>query len=405
MSETTSPSSVIKHLVISSGGPCGYLMYGAAKLLEKNNIWKHENIKSIYGCSIGTWLSIPIALKYDWDTLDTYYIKRPFEKIFFPKSLFDNKLNQAMKIIMDKGFMSFEQFKETLRPLLVAKDLSINVSMREFYEKTGVELHFFTTEVNRFKYIDISYKTHPDLPLVEASYMSCSIPYFAQPIIRDGCCFIDGAFMSAYPLNECIRGQGCSVDEVLGFNILWEKTDQEITKDTGVFGYIFALTTQLSYYLSDKMGELTVKIPNQVLCSPDLCRNAKDWISWIKDENFRRILIERGETYGKIFLSYKQATATLAAAHSSSSTYISTSTSSTNNGEDHCDREDIRMPVTPLSLPITTNEVASLHFDESIDYSSINDANNTSNIINTLIESERNSEEGENSSECISGNE
>ena len=81
------------------------------------------------------------------------------------------------------------------------------------------------------------------------------------------------------------------------------------------------------------------------------------------------------------------------------------SNSSIHNGEYDCDQEDIRMPGTPLTLPIITNEVASLHFDESIDYSSINDANNTSNIINTLIESERNSEEGEIRSECISGNE
>ena len=71
----------IKHLVFSGGGPAGLLTYGAAKYLAQKGFWTLSDIKSIYGCSIGAYMGIIISLNYEWDWLDDYFIKRPWEKI------------------------------------------------------------------------------------------------------------------------------------------------------------------------------------------------------------------------------------------------------------------------------------------------------------------------------------
>ena len=39
---------VIKHLVLSGGGPTGFLTYGAARFLSKEGFWDISNIESIY---------------------------------------------------------------------------------------------------------------------------------------------------------------------------------------------------------------------------------------------------------------------------------------------------------------------------------------------------------------------
>ena len=48
---------MIKHIVINGGGPSGLLSYGALKYLFENDFVNIENIKSIYGTSIGEYLA------------------------------------------------------------------------------------------------------------------------------------------------------------------------------------------------------------------------------------------------------------------------------------------------------------------------------------------------------------
>ena len=40
-----------------------------------------DNITSMYGTSIGSWLAVCFSLNYDIQTLDDYIIKRPWDKI------------------------------------------------------------------------------------------------------------------------------------------------------------------------------------------------------------------------------------------------------------------------------------------------------------------------------------
>jgi predicted acylesterase/phospholipase RssA len=82
----TETEPAIKHIVISSGGPAGHMMYSILKTLNLNGVWNISDIKTIYGSSIGSFAAILIALKYEWEVMDDYLIKRPWEKIFFSSS-------------------------------------------------------------------------------------------------------------------------------------------------------------------------------------------------------------------------------------------------------------------------------------------------------------------------------
>ena len=73
---------MIQHIVINGGGPTGLISYGALKYLFKNDVVSISNIKSIYGTSIGGLFGVILSLKYDWDTLDDYILKRQKKKIF-----------------------------------------------------------------------------------------------------------------------------------------------------------------------------------------------------------------------------------------------------------------------------------------------------------------------------------
>ena len=49
-----------------------------------------------------------------------------------------------------------------LKPLLTAKDLTEEITLKEYYEYNQIDLHFFTVEMNSFQKIDVSHKTHPN---------------------------------------------------------------------------------------------------------------------------------------------------------------------------------------------------------------------------------------------------
>lgn len=315
-----SPEPPIKHLVVSSGGPAGHMMYSVLRKLNLDGFWDINNIKSIYGSSIGTFVAIILALRYDWSVMDDYLIKRPWEKIY-AVSTNDNdytstlasasstlcdaksKLDYVFKLYKNHGLYGLKEFTEMLRPALQGKDISVNVTLQEFYEKTGIEIHFIVTELNKFQTIDFNHKTHPTQQLVEACYMSCCYPFGFTPIYRNDCCYIDGGIINDYPVNECIRDQKCGLAEILGVKMLWERKPANLTEKSSVIQFISTFFNQIKGNLFENRP--TKAIPNEVVCVSKVF-SAQDWMNWMKDENYRRELVLRGETYANVFMSYRR---------------------------------------------------------------------------------------------------
>ena len=112
----------IKHLVFSGGGPAGLITYGAVKHLAKTGVWALHNIQSMYGCSIGAYIGICISLGYEWEWLDDYIIKRPWNKVIsITAQTFLDAYDQ-------KGLLGEKFLLESLKPLLEAKDLNVRLA-------------------------------------------------------------------------------------------------------------------------------------------------------------------------------------------------------------------------------------------------------------------------------------
>ena len=225
----------IRHLVIAGGGLTGFSYYGALKESCRQGEWKLSNIQSIYGCSYGAFLSVLIALGYDWDDIDNYLIKRPWQNVFKYDiySLFDS--------ITNKGFFSVKTFDSVMSPLLLGKDLDINITLGEFYQYTHIDIHMFTTDVHQFQQIDLSHKTHPDWRVIDAIYSSCAIPIIFAPLKQGYSYFYDGAFFSNYPVEECVKN-GAKPSEILGISGTFNTAEkQTITTDSSMLDCITVL--------------------------------------------------------------------------------------------------------------------------------------------------------------------
>jgi len=262
----------IKHLVISGGGVTGFSFYGILRETNKLGMWDIENIQTIYGTSIGSVLAVILALRYEWDVLDAYLIKRPWKDIF----KFD--LYSMIDVIEKKGIFNMKIIEEIFQPLFLAMNIPINITMKEFYERTRIEIHIYSTELNKMESVDFSYKTHPEWSVVHAVYCSCVIPLVFEPYIVEPLssveqhskesevtqCYVDGGFLMNYPVDKCIAETGAKLEEIMGINKLQNTSNIPIDKKSSIFDYVLiCLNRVFDIVLNNFQGLETTKIPQE----------------------------------------------------------------------------------------------------------------------------------------------
>ena len=286
----------IKHLVLSGGGPAGLITYGAARLLEKEGFWSLSDIKSIYGCSIGAYMGIIISLNYDWEWLDDYFIKRPWEKmITIDATTFFDAFDH-------KGLIGDTFIVESLKPLLEAKDLSLDITLKELYEFNHIDIHIYATNLNTsfMEKVDISHTTHPSMTVVKALCMSTAFPFIFKPICEDGDCFIDGGLLNIYPLNDCIANADADKEEILAFKNIWIIDDCKINVDSSLVDFFIILMRKMQKHIDSEIEQEDIK--NTVKCRVNNIDNIQSWVVALSTEDKRADLIEKGTVFGKEFL-------------------------------------------------------------------------------------------------------
>lgn len=242
---------IIRHIVCSGGGITGFSFYGMLKECYSRGLWKLENIKTIYGTSVGSIFAVILALNYDWKTMDDYLIKRPWQNVF------KFNLYSILESLQKRGIFGIKTIEDTFTPLFLGKDIPINVTMKEFYDITKIEIHIFTTEVMNLELIDISYKTHPNWRLIDAVYSSCSIPIIFSPFIKDSKCYCDGGLFSNYPLDKCIEN-GAIPEEIIGLYTYVSSNDKDImNEDSSLLDYVIII-------LKKVIGVFLPKIQNTI---------------------------------------------------------------------------------------------------------------------------------------------
>lgn len=248
---------MIKHLVFSGGGPIMVQVLGAIQHLEKENFVNMKNIESIYGTSAGSIVGILICLDFDWETINDYIIKRPWQDVF------PIKVQNIFDAYTKKGVFDIKTIEKCFKPLFDAKDISLDINLEDFYKLTKIELHLFSFEINEYKVHDISYLTHPDLSLMIAVQMTCALPILVTPVCTDGKCYIDGGMSSNYPLGYCITS-GKNPDEILGFKNKYSDDKSYINSESTILDFLLSFLFKAVFSINTDNIQPNIKY--ELLC-------------------------------------------------------------------------------------------------------------------------------------------
>ena len=283
----------IKHLVISGGGPSMIQVLGAIQHLEEKEFICLKNIETIYGTSAGAIVGVFLCLGFDWETINDYIIKRPWHDVF------PIKVQSLLEAYTKKGLFGISTIKKCFKPLLDAKDISMNINLEEFFNLSHIELHFFSFEINEYKIHDISYLTHPKVSLMQAIHMTCSLPVLFSPVCVEDKCYIDGGVFCNYPLNYCIES-GKSLDEILGIKNKYSSEAPIINADSTIMDFLLGFIYKAVFSVNTDHAQSHLK--NEVVCdaknlSFEVLRTA------LNSVDVRRELLSSGITSATEFLS------------------------------------------------------------------------------------------------------
>jgi predicted acylesterase/phospholipase RssA len=289
----------IKHLVIPGGGPTGYIAFGILKHLEENKFWNINDIESIYGTSIGTVIGLLLAMKFEWNMIVDYIIKRPWQEAL--------KINPGMffDAYSKKGLFGRNLFEIFFKPFFIIKDWSMDITMKEVYEATNIELHFFTLEVNLFEVFDINYKNFPDLPVLTAIQMSAAIPGVVCPVCLEDRFYMDGGVICNYPLKNLLPNVE-DHDTIFGINNFYSKSDVNILKEeSNILEYMVNFISSIVFSLSQYYMPDNNSIKNELII-PVNTMSFEDLKNIVSQESKRQSLYDLGVDYAIQFLESKR---------------------------------------------------------------------------------------------------
>lgn len=176
-------------LVISGGGIKGLAICGVLEWIEENTKIL-DNIKEIYGCSIGAYIGFFIGLG-----MKSHQIAVIFEQINFANfQEFDINL-----FINDFGFDKGNKFMNLLKATIKIQGYNPNITFSEYQKISKYKLFICGSNINTSKAVYFSIDNYPDMEICTALRISGGYPIAFTPINIDGDLYADGAIICPLP--------------------------------------------------------------------------------------------------------------------------------------------------------------------------------------------------------------
>ena len=304
--------TIVKHLVFSGGGPVGLVEYGALKYLTEKKYIEYKNIESIYSISVGGIVGLIYILNYDWSWIDDYLIKRPWNK------LFNITYSSYINVLYEKGIINKKLLVNALEPLFLAKNIPLNITLLEFYQLNKIEFNIFACCLDEIKQTKFNYINSPNVELLDAIYISLTVPIVFVPLYINNSFYLDGGIIVGCPINQCIAEKQCDHDEIFCFmndkmhpidlsNNFYNKYSESkaniISNDSNFFEYVFYLIKNLFVKISNVENDIVIYIKNHI--NTALSYTAIDityWYHVISYESERSYLINLGKKQATNFM-------------------------------------------------------------------------------------------------------
>jgi len=284
---------MIKKLVISGGDLTFFSMLGVIKIIKDEII----NVEEIFSVSCGSWIGLFLSLKIDIQIIINYFVERPWGKLFS----FDTDI--LLNLYNTTGLYDVSYFYEIFKPLFKISNMDVNITLKELYEHSKIKLNIYSTKYSDLSYCCFNYEKTPDLKVIDAIFMSSSIPIIFKPLKYNGYCYIDGAYNCNFPLFECIKNIE-NKSEILGIEAVgFDEDDANMNENDNVLSFYTKLCFKFILAKRLKTNVIDKDIKKIIIKYEDF--EFSKFLKAINDEKTRIAMIKKGEDDAKIYIKYK----------------------------------------------------------------------------------------------------
>ena len=111
--------------------------------------------------------------------------------------------------------------------------------------------------------------------------------------------YIDCCLYCNNPIKQCLEDNN-NIDHILSFNLLNTERNDSFDKIN-----LFEFIQNILINIIGKVQKFNnIKTPYQIIVALNNVAN-QPWIKCIEDSDYRKLLIEEGIKYGRLFLNYK----------------------------------------------------------------------------------------------------
>jgi len=189
----------LENVVFAGGGVRGLAYVGALQeLRDRKGIdfgGGTPKLKSVLGVSIGSLFALMIACSYTVAEITEVAscMKQSDVMSADPVRLFSGEisLDDASKL------------KLQVEAILHRKNIPLNITMKELFEKTQVSFQTVVTDLTAANVVHITHASHPELSVVTAMVATMTLPLVYPPVLSpNGHLWIDGGVMENFPMTR-----------------------------------------------------------------------------------------------------------------------------------------------------------------------------------------------------------
>jgi predicted patatin/cPLA2 family phospholipase len=193
---TNTHTNNIKHLVLSGGGLLGISYIGLLKYLEEAKII--ANIKSISGCSAGSFFGCLIALGYTSKELEIIVKTIKF------KEYVNINAESLINFMRTKGLESGTYLINLIKKCIKDKTGDENITFNQVKEKYKIELQIGVTNLSKYKFELLNSTNSPDIPIYKAIRASTALPFIFEPYVIGDDVYCDGGLLDNFPIDSIV---------------------------------------------------------------------------------------------------------------------------------------------------------------------------------------------------------
>jgi predicted acylesterase/phospholipase RssA len=176
---------------------CGGGVNAIAHIGVLEELHKEEYLKLVeewIGISAGSLLAMCLVAGYTMQEAREFLTGFDFNELSDPDS--------APGWVVNAGFDTGNRLQRLVCALLNEKGYGPETTFAELYERSGMKLRVYATDLNSATLVEYSPASTPTYPLAYAVRASMSIPYYFQPVTcpQTGHMLVDGGVITNYPL-------------------------------------------------------------------------------------------------------------------------------------------------------------------------------------------------------------